>query len=69
MISQTQLNSYWHNKYIVLTCTTKRGLFFMIMIIMFYCDCESLRLCKFSLELSETFYLQTLQTNTICVLS
>ena len=68
MISQTQLNSYWYNKYIVLTYTTKRGLFFMIMI-MFYCDWESLRLCKFSLELSETFYLQTLETNAICVIS
>ena len=56
MISQTQLNSYWHNKYIVLTYTTKSGLFFMIIIIMFYCDCESLKLCNFLLELSKKFY-------------
>ena len=27
MISQTQLNSYWHNEYIVLTYITKRDLF------------------------------------------
>ena len=69
MISQTQLNSYWHNKYIVLTYTIKWDLFSMIIIIMFYCDCESLKLCNFSLELSETLYLQTVQINTICVLS
>ena len=41
----------------------------MIIIIMFYCDCESLKFCNFSLELSKMFYLQTVQTNTICVLS
>ena len=45
---KTQLNSYWHNKYIVLTYTTKRGLFSMIIIIMFYYDCESLKLWNFS---------------------
>ena len=36
---------------------------------MFYCDYESLKLCNFSLELLKTFYLQTVQTNSICVLS
>ena len=69
MISQTQLNSYWHNKYTVLTYTIKWDLFSMIIIIMFYCDCESFKLYNFSLELSETLYLQTVQINTICVLS
>ena len=41
----------------------------MIIIIMFYCDCESLKLYNFSLELSETLYLQTAQINTICVIA
>ena len=69
MISQSQLNSYWDNKYIVLTYTIKWDLFSMIIIIMFYCDCESLKLYNFSLELSETLYLQTAQINTICVIA
>ena len=41
----------------------------MIIIIMFYCDCEDLTLCSFSLELSKMLYLQTVQTNITCVLS
>ena len=41
----------------------------MIIIIMFYCDCEGLKLRNFSLELMKMFYLQTVQTNIICVLS
>ena len=41
----------------------------MIIIIMFSCDCEGLKLCNFSLELSKKFYLQTLQTNILRVIS
>ena len=41
----------------------------MIIIIMFSCDCEKLKLYNFPLELSKMFYLQTVQTNILCVLS
>ena len=41
----------------------------MIIIVMFYFDCESLKLYNFSLELSKMFYLKTVQTNILCVLS
>ena len=37
----------------------------MIIVIVFYYECESLNLCNFSLELSKNFYLQTVQTNII----
>ena len=36
---------------------------------MFSCHCDSLKLCNFSLELSKMFYLQTVQTNILCVFS
>ena len=39
----------------------------MIIVIMFYCEWESLNLRNFSLELSKIFYLQTVQTNIIHV--
>ena len=61
--------TYFLNKYIVNLSTLQRGIFSWIIIIMFHCDGESLKLCNFSLELSKMFYLQTVQANTICVFS
>ena len=52
----------WHNNYIIPIYTTKMGLFSMIIIIMLYSDGECLNLYHFSLGLSKTFYLQTVQT-------